>query len=409
MTFRTDGEGPNDRAERLDHELNLAQQALSEARDKRILHLEVELQESRERLDRMQNAIGMLRGAPLHENSPVSDENHVHVPPPGQAPTVSRPLAGFARALPVLLPVGMVAMLGFAIGHGSARRHNQFRPHRPSPAMAAGVAQTVARSSAEGEHSVATRWSAKVKKASGINLSAGSACHIEGDFSAQGGAVTASNVEVWCGDKLVYEKGNYANRTPMISVDEFATDETPSTEGYHLDLEDSSHDSYDKRSQASIDTGARVAVIWRDAAPAFRLELEVNPASVTSEGSDSLFGNNIPRASFAHTTRSGQVVATNGTSGVSNGARCTVEVMPASPRSGWSCRALVRCGDKAIYGEQRTGYGDCSGSGDSLQMHDRGYTMTDGDPKIDADLGKGIVNLSDNDTSNWNVTIKLDR
>ncbi len=407
MTFRTDGEGPTDRAERLDHELNLAHQALSEARDKRIQHLEVELQESRERLDRMHGTLNTLKGAPFRGDAPVIEDQPV-APGPLPPPAPSRPLAGFARALPVLLPVGMVAMLGFAIGHSSARRHNMYRPgHVPSvSAMNVGGGQSVARS-AEGEHSVATRWTAKVKKATGINLAVGSMCRIEGDFSAHGGVVTASEVEVWCGDKLVYEKGNYANRTPMLSVDEYQADE--STEGYHLDLEDTTRDSYDKRTQASIDTGARVAVLWRDTNTSFRLELDVNPTSVTSENAESLFGANIPRASFPRTARAGQVVATNGASGVANGARCTVEVMPASPRSGWSCRALVRCGDKAIYGEQRTGYGDCSGSGDSLQMHDRGYTMTDGDPKIDADMGKGIVNLSDNDTSNWNLTIKLDR
>jgi hypothetical protein len=408
MTFRTDGEGPNDRAERLDHELNLAQQALGEARDKRIQHLEVELQESRERLDRMHSTLNVLRGAPFREDGPVIDDQPVAPPGPPPGPMPPRPLAGFARALPVLLPVGMVAMLGFAIGHSSARRHNQFRPgHHPSASAMSVGGQSVARSSGEAERSVTTRWSAKVKKSTGISVGVGSSCRIDGDFSAHGGVVTASDVEVWCGDKLVYEKGNYANRTPMLSVDEFQADET--TEGYHLDLEDTTHDSYDKRTEASIDTGARVAVLWRDTAPAFRLELDVNPTSSTAEGAESLFGANIPRASFPRTARVGQVVATNGASGVSNGARCTVEVMPASPRSGWSCRALVRCGDKAIYGEQRTGYGDCSGSGESFQMHDRGYTMTDGDPKLDADLGKGIVNLSDNDTSNWNVTIKLDR
>lgn len=399
MTFREDGEGLNDRAERLDHELHTAQQTLNGARERRLQHLEHEVADAQDRLNRMQVSLRALRD----EQSPT----------PASRPS---PLVNLAKAMPVLLPVGMIAMLGFAIGHNSARRHHgghsfpsmSKRTVVGNNARMTGSASTRGSSAGGGTEATARiRWNAKVRKASGIDLPVGSSCRIEGRFNSQGALLSTANLEVWCGDKLVYDKGTYSGPDAVVSVDEYATD---GSFVYNLDVEDVRRPGFDRRAMASIDTDAHVAVISRDIGESFRLDLDVEPVAAPVASSGPLF--NTPRsaaaAPHARIARTARVVSTSGAAPVSSGEKCTVEVVPATPRSGWSCRTFIRCGDKAVYGEQRTGYAECSGSDDKIQIRDLGFTLEDGDPKLEGDLAKGTLSLHEDDTTTWTAQLKVE-
>lgn len=400
MTFREDGEGLNDRADRLDHDLQMASKSLGEARERRLVHLEHELADAQDRLNRMQQSLKLLRD---DQNPPASP------PPPAFGPPA--PMAALARALPVLLPVGMVAMLGFAIGHNSGFRRHSMQMRRPMAMNAHMTGSTSTRGSIESGASEATariRWNARVKKATGLDVAPGSACRIEGRFGSRGAHLASANVEVWCGDRLVYEKGTFTGPEAVVSLDEYATDNHAFV--YNLDIDDTTRPSFDKRSTAAIDTDAHTAVFTRETGDTFRLELDVEPVAAPMASSGALF--NVPRASsaapHARIARAAHVVSASGAAPVASGDRCTVEVVPATPRSGWSCRAFVRCGDKAVYGEQRTGFAECSGSDDKIQVRDLGFTMEDGDPKLEADFARGSVTLHEEDTSTWSVQLKLD-
>lgn len=395
MTFREDGEGLNDRAEQLDHEVLLAQKALGDARGKRIDLLEQELADAQDRLNRMQASLQGLRETPASTKGPS-------------------PLANLARAMPVLLPVGMVAMLGFAIGHSSARKGPRY-PLFKKNVVVANHAKMTGSASTKGssygsasEANTRIRWGGKVRKASGIDLPPGTDCRIEGRFASRGAHLAKADIEVWCGDKMIYEKGVYTGPEAVVSVDEYAAEGGAFV--YNLDVEDLQRPGFDKRAMASIDTEARVAVISRDIAGAFRLEIDVDPVSAPIASSGPLF--NTPRPSSASPTtrvaRTARVVHASGAAPVSSGEKCTVEVVPATPRSGWSCRTFIRCGDKALYGEQRTGYTECSGDDGQLQIRDLGFTLEDGDAKLDGDFAKGTVSLTENDTATWAVELKLD-
>jgi hypothetical protein len=258
------------------------------------------------------------------------------------------------------------------------------------------------------EATARVRWEAKVRKSTGLDLPVGTSCRIEGRFSSRGSYLSAANVEVWCGDKQVYDKGIFTGPEAVVSVDEFATEKGAFV--YSLDVEDTHRPGFDKRATASIDTDAHVAVISREVGDPFRLELDVDTVAAPVATSGPLF--NSQRASNAaphsRITRPAHVVSASGTALVSSGDKCTVEVVPATPRSGWSCRTFVRCGDKAVYGEQRTGFGDCSGDDSRLQIRDMGFTLEDGDPKLEADFSKGTVTIHEEDTKNWKVQLKLD-
>jgi hypothetical protein len=395
MTFREDGEGLNDRADHLDHEVFQAQKALNDARGKRLDLLEQEMADAQDRLNRMQASLNALRDTP-----------------PSSTPKAPAPLANLARAMPVLLPVGMVAMLGFAIGHSSARKAPRYPLFKTTAAAnharMTGSASTRGASYGGTEASTRIRWNGKVRKATGIDVAVGTDCRIEGRFASRGAHLAKADVEVWCGDKMVYEKGVYTGPEAVVGVDEYAVQGGSFV--YNLDVEDVLRPGFDKRAMASIDTEARVAVISRDVAGAFRLEIDVEPVSAPIASSGPLF--NTPRPSSAvpsaRVARTARVVRATAGAPASSGDKCTVEVVPATPRSGWSCRTFVRCGDKALYGEQRTGYTECSGDDSNLQIRDLGFTLEDGDAKLDADLGKGTLTLSENDTSTWTVELKID-
>jgi len=404
MTFREDGEGLNDRAERLDEELEMAQKTLNGARERRLQHLEQELADAQERLNKMQAAMRLLRDDPAPE---------APAPSPVSAPRVS-PLVNLAKAMPVLLPVGMVAMLGFAIGHSSARKHHPFHglsKKAPTAVNAKMTGSASTKGSSVGgstESTARIRWNAKVRKSTNLDVPAGTSCRIEGRFTSRGALLSAANVEVWCGDKMVYEKGAYSGPDAVVSVDEYSTDNGAFV--YNLDVEDVRRPGFDKRSTATIDTDAHIAVISRDIGDSFRLDLDVEPVAAPVASSGPLF--NTPRpltaAPHARVARNARVVGTSGNAPVSSGDRCTVEVVPATPRSGWSCRTFIRCGDKAVYGEQRTGYGECTGTDDKLQVHDMGFTMEDGDPKLEADFSKNSLVIHEDDTRAWSAQFKLE-
>ncbi len=402
MTFREDGEGLNDRSDRLDHDLQMASKSLNEARERRLQHLEHELADAQDRLNRMQQSMRILR-----------DDQGPPAAPPATLFSAgpSAPMAAIAKALPVLLPVGMVAMLGFAIGHNSGFRRHSMMQMRRAPLNAHMTGSTSTRGLSEtgaSEANARIRWNAHVKKASGLDLAPGSACRIEGRFGSRGAHLASADVEVWCNDRLVYEKGTFTGPEAVVSLDEYATDNHAFV--YNLDLEDTTRPAFDKRSTASIDTDAHTAIISRDTGNTFRLELDVEPVAAPLAASGALF--NVPRAAsaapHARIARTAHVVSATENAPVASGDRCTVEVVPATPRSGWSCRTFIRCGEKAVYGEQRTGYGECSGSDDKIQVRDLGFTMEDGDPKLEADFARGIVTLHEEDTANWNAQFKLD-
>lgn len=407
MTFREDGEGINDRAERLDHELEMAQKSLNDARERRMQHLEQEMADAQERLNHMQATLRVLKG---EQNR---DAREFEPAPPVEARTRPSMLVSLAKAMPVMLPVGMVAMLGFAIGHGSARKHHPSYPMSKKSAVTATSARMTGSASTKGtasgpETTARVRWEAKVRKSTNLDIPAGTSCRIEGRFTSRGAYLAGANVEVWCGDKQVYDKGIFTGPEAVVSVDEFATEKGAFV--YSLDVEDTQRPVFDKRATASIDTDAHVAVISRDIGETFRLELDVDTVATPVASSGPLFNSVRPGSAAPHArlARAAHVVSTSGAAPVSSGEKCTVEVVPATPRSGWSCRTFVRCGDKAVYGEQRTGFGDCSGDDSSLQIRDMGFTMEDGDPKLEADFARGALSIHEEDTKAWKVQLKLD-
>jgi len=99
-----------------------------------------------------------------------------------------------------------------------------------------------------------------------------------------------------------------------------------------------------------------------------------------------------PAATVTPWTRTGQVVATQGTPNVAGGQQCTVERIPvhAGP---FDSRVEVRCGDEALYGfSELDGYLRCAGR---EVCRDIDVSVNDGDPAITVDLARGLVTVQE--------------
>ena len=395
MTFRIDGEEIPEKAERLDQELDQAQKSLREAREKRLSYLEIEVADAQDRLRQIQGAMEGLRGAPRARPQP--------------------------SLLPVLLPLGMVALVGFGFGHVSMRRGAALSRHTDTGALSGRspdrvqkgglVAPSDEASTDATPQQVSVRWSLHLKRAQGLALGVGASCALEGDFSSDGEALDASNLSVECDGRTLYRKGDFAGSTVQLDVDEFPS-ETRDSFRYGLLFQDRTTGGADRRSEAAIDTEAHTAVIWREAAPSFRLEFEVDDALATTfEQEGPLFRatRRLGVGAAPFVTRQARVQQVTGQAAVQPGARCSMELMPALTRSGYSCRLFVRCGDKVLYGGERTGFADCMGSPENLQAEDEGFSMEDGDPKLHLDLAAGTLSVTDNDLTSWSVSLQLEK
>ena len=79
-----------------------------------------------------------------------------------------------------------------------------------------------------------------------------------------------------------------------------------------------------------------------------------------------------------------------------------------TPSDEHNCRVRVRCGTSIAYGEGSGGFNQCLLEGSTvLSAHDKGATDEDNDPRLDMDLARGTVEVSDTGLSPWSLKIQL--
>lgn len=117
----------------------------------------------------------------------------------------------------------------------------------------------------------------------------------------------------------------------------------------------------------------------------------------------------IPLPGGPYATFQGVVTSAHGPAPTYPGASCTVSATPSSGT--YNCRIQVTCGGMMIYGSGSSGYNHCQiragvGAMPTAEAHDRGYSYSDGDPRMDAYLPSGPVTVSDRvGPVTWQVTV----
>ncbi len=120
--------------------------------------------------------------------------------------------------------------------------------------------------------------------------------------------------------------------------------------------------------------------------------------------SQSQFGIPGPFATFQ-----GVVTEAYGPAPVYLGAPCSVTTEPSSGT--YNCRIRVTCNGQMLYGSGSSGYNHCQiraaiGSMPTMEIHDRGFSYSDGDPQLDAYLPAGPVSVTDRmGPVTWRVSV----
>ncbi|XXT17080.1 hypothetical protein WME94_43315 [Sorangium sp. So ce429] len=245
-------------------------------------------------------------------------------------------------------------------------------------------------------------WNAAVARATGLPLAADAPCTVEAELTSSGDDIRVPSLQVVCGGKPIYRSSDQLNGMSMFSsgVEEDSGAE-PGTHVYLLAYEDKGSRA-GERAEVSLDSARRAGAVWRDSAPAYRVELTLAYQSPPVAGEPLL------DATRRALRRSARVTESTGPSPVKAGARCALHVAPL-PRGG-KCRTRLACGGRMLYGAGTTGVSECTVEGDHVvRFHDGNTTQDGGDPALDLDLATGRVTVRDEEKHGaWTVGVQLD-
>jgi hypothetical protein len=265
MDYRDERDAMRGRIENLEQDLASANQELEERRHhqdpQRIAELEKQLADARRQLDLVGSELERVKGG--------------RAPKPTGVVVVAA-LAGVVVAM---------GALGFLLLRGSAAPppvsveppappEVQEAP-RPTPPKAAPAVPT---------RRVRAQWKGSVTRATGLALAPGTACTIDATLEGRERGVAAKDLTVTCGGTPLYRSTDALEGMSMYSSD--ASEEpgpNASTHVYALAYHDKGTRT-GARSEVSLDTSAKTGAVWRDSAPAWRVELAITPKSAAVQG-----------------------------------------------------------------------------------------------------------------------------
>ncbi|WP_437577131.1 hypothetical protein [Sorangium sp. So ce887] len=388
MQYRDERDALRGRVDSLEEQLAAAKKELEDHRDDdraaRVEQIERQMAEARRVLDQLGRELDAVRGGPR------------------------RSLA--VPILALLAGLGLCAMVaGYALMRPApdamvdVPRPVPAVPAEPAPVPPAPAPPEPAAPAPEKplRRAIAT-WNAAVTRATGLPLSAGAPCTVKAELTSSGDDIRVPSLEVVCGGKPIYRSRDPLNGMSMFSsgVEEDAGAE-PGTHVYALSYEDKGSRT-GERAEVSLDSTRKAGAVWRDSAPAYRVELMLAYQSPPVAGEPLL---DVTRMALR---RSAFVAESTGPSPVKAGARCALQVSPL-PRGG-KCLTRLACAGRMLYGAGTTGVSECTVEGDQIvRVHDGNTTQNGGDPAFDLDVATGRVTVRDEGKGGaWTASVQLD-
>ncbi len=250
--------------------------------------------------------------------------------------------------------------------------------------------------------STMAHWSARITRATGRELDAGTPCRIEAALTGVEGTIHVGRVSVECRGVRIYDS---TSEREGISITSTGAEERagarPGVSTYVMQFQDTGTRAA-PRSQVSIDTLAGSAAVWSENAPAFHLDLAV------PRESDPIEGESLMASVAAVLRRSATVTSVSGASPVHVGATCDLRVAPVARGK---CIAHLACGSAVLYGTPTSGMSDCvTAKGAIVTFSDEQPTWNGGDPMLEVDSAAGTMVLADDiGDKRWSVTFGLRR
>ncbi|WP_437306545.1 hypothetical protein [Sorangium sp. So ce388] len=270
MHYRDERDALRGRVDSLQEQLATAKRALEDQRDddrtERVAQLERQMAEARRVLDQLGRELDQVRGRPRRSLFvPVlaiiaglgicsSVAAYLLVRPAPKA-------AAGAVPYPVVVPIPAPVPVDPA----------------PEPAPATPAPEVPARTAT-------ATWKATVTRATGLPLAAGATCTVEAQLEGSGNKIRVPALQIVCGGKPIYSSSDPLNGMSMFSsgVAE-GSGAAPGTHVYAISYEDKG-DRTGERAEVSLDSTRRVGAVWRDSAPAYRVELKLPHQSAPVKG-----------------------------------------------------------------------------------------------------------------------------
>ncbi|MGK3998149.1 hypothetical protein [Sorangium sp. So ce1024] len=393
MRYRDERDALRGRVDSLEEELATARKELEDRRDDdraaRVEQLERQMADARRVLDQLGRELDAVRGRPRRRPSAA-----ILALIAGLGLCAAVPVVVLLRSSsePPAAPVGAVA-------HPTPIPV----PAEPPPvAPAPAPPKPTTPAPARPLRTATATWKATVTRATGLPLAAGAACTVEAELASAGDDIRVPSLQVVCGGKPIYRSSDPLNGMSMFSsgVEEEAGAE-PGTHVYAIAYQDKGS-RVGERAEISLDSVRRSGAVWRDTAPAYRVELTLAYQSPPVAGEPLL------DATRQALRRAARVTESTGPSPVKAGARCAIQASPL-PRGG-KCLTRIACGGRMLYGAGTTGVAECTVEGDQVvRVHDGNTTPNGGDPALDLDVATGRVTVRDEEKGGaWTVGMQLD-
>ncbi|WP_437278641.1 hypothetical protein WME90_46775 [Sorangium sp. So ce375] len=394
MQYRDERDALRGRVDSLEEELAAARKQLDEHRDgdraARVEQLERQMAEARRVLDQLGRELDAVRGRPRRSSA--------------------------APLLAMMAGLGLCAMVASYLLARPGREMMAVvqqpaapppplpLPAEPAPAPepAPALPEPATPAPEAPSRTATATWNAAVTRATGLPLAAGAACTVEAELASSGGDIRVPALQVVCGGKPIYRSSDPLNGMSMFSSGvEEDSGTAAGTYAYAISYEDKGSRAGD-RAEVSLDSVRRTGAVWRDSAPAYRVEFMLAYQSLPVAGEPLL------DATRRALRRSARVTEATGPSPVKAGARCSLLVSPL-PQGG-KCLTRLACAGRMLYGAGTTGVSECTVEGDQVvRVHDGNTTPNGGDPAFDLDLATGRVTVKDEaGGAAWTVGVQLD-
>lgn len=381
-SYRDDREALRGRVETLEEDLATSQRALQESQKMadgtRVEELERRMGEARRVLDGLQHELDALR------------------PKPALRPNLALSIVGGACALAMI--AGAMALLArpkpsaksqtvTIAPTGAAKTPAALPPPVPAPSPAKPAAPL--------RKSHAT-WTGRVTHATGAAPAVGTRCVLDATLAGNGDSLDVTGLEVLCGDRPLYRS---RDALEGISMQSSGVDEEPGPPAgpvYAALRWDDKGTRTGARSQVSVTSSRRAAAVWSDTAPAFHVDLAIEPKSAPVPGPALLDGT-------ARALRTGLIAsAVTGPAPVKKGAACSLVVVPAKQK----CPARIDCGSVVLYGADGSIAPCTLEDGRVVRASDPEGTSVDRDPALSLEVADKHARVSDGDgQAAWSVEL----
>ena len=240
-------------------------------------------------------------------------------------------------------------------------------------------------------------WKGRLVSSTGAAPPAGAPCTITASVTSRGGEAEQQRLTLQCQGQMLYDSDVPLEgmSNSMFSLDEEPVAGEALAFRYALGAEDTGPRS-PPRAQILLDTPRGTLDAFRDTSSPFRVHATVDHVSAVRRGK-AVLADTVPPFDGV-VARTARVASKTGVAPFAT-PTCSLRISPGHATKD-TCRVLLECGGRVVYGAGDQGYDECVIAGRQPKSFvDPSPTPSDGDPELSCDLEAGTATLGDTSKS----------